>query len=142
MSRSQARYRASLASAPSGARNCNVQAGHLYAVEIGSTRLGGSAQRTGINAEAKLKRSRQAIERLGAQFEGMLRSFSPSWAPGEEGILSNLAFFSVVAAEWPTVKSALVGLVARLAAAAATGNVSPGARRLSKKRHLAVVARA
>jgi N-acetyltransferase len=111
----------------------------LFAVEIGWTWLAASAQRTGINAEAKLlllthafevlrvarvdlktdarnDRSRQAIARLGAQFEGVLRSWSPSHAPGEEGRLRDSAMFSVTAAEWPDVKSRLAARVARRAA--------------------------
>ena len=102
----------------------------LYAVEIGWTWLAASAQRSGINAEAKLlllqhafdelgvsrvelktdarnQRSRRAIERLGAQFEGVLRNWSPSHVPGEEGKLRDSAMFSVTDAEWPTVKSTL-----------------------------------
>ena len=108
----------------------------LIAVEIGWTWLAASAQRTGINAEAKLlllahafetlkvarvdlktdarnQRSRRAIERLGARFEGVLRNWSPSRAPGEEGKLRDSAIFSVTAAEWPTVKASLAGRVAR-----------------------------
>jgi RimJ/RimL family protein N-acetyltransferase len=108
----------------------------LYAVEIGWTWLAASAQRTGINAEAKLlllthafetlqlarvdwktdarnQRSRQAIERLGARFEGVLRGWSPSHAPGEEGRLRDSAMFSVIAAEWPDVKTHLAARVAR-----------------------------
>lgn len=107
----------------------------LRAVEVGWTWLAASAQRTGINTEAKLllftyafetlgvvrvdlktdarnDRSRRAIERLGARFEGVLRSWSPSWVPGEEGQLRDSAMFSVVAAEWPGVKSALTDRVA------------------------------
>jgi RimJ/RimL family protein N-acetyltransferase len=114
----------------------------LRAIEVGWTWLAASAQGTGINAEAKLllftyafetlgvvrvdlktdarnERSCRAIERLGARFEGVLRSWSPSWAPGEEGMLRDSAMFSVVAAEWPAVKSALA---TRLA------DVSTGAR--------------
>ena len=95
------------------------------AVEIGFTWLAASAQRTGINVEAKLLllghafeqwgvarvdiktdarnvRSRTAIGALGAQFEGVLRNWSQSWAPGEEGQLRNTAMFSVIASEWPT----------------------------------------
>jgi RimJ/RimL family protein N-acetyltransferase len=102
----------------------------LCAIEVGWTWLAASAQRTGINVEAKLllftyafealgvarvdlktdarnHRSRRAIERLGAQFEGVLRNWSPSRAPGEAGMLRDSAMFSVVAAEWPAVKSAL-----------------------------------
>lgn len=102
----------------------------LRAIEVGWTWLAASAQGTGINVEAKLllfayafetlgvarvdlktdarnQRSRQALENLGACFEGVLRSWSPSWAPGEAGLLRDSAMFSVIAAEWPTVKQAL-----------------------------------
>jgi RimJ/RimL family protein N-acetyltransferase len=102
----------------------------LCAIEIGWTWLGASAQRTGINVEAKLllmeyafeslgvvrvdlktdarnERSRLAIERLGAQFEGVLRNWSQSHAPGEEGRLRDSAMFSVIASDWPTVRSHL-----------------------------------
>jgi RimJ/RimL family protein N-acetyltransferase len=107
----------------------------LRAIEIGWTWLGESAQGTGINADAKLllfgyafetlsvvrvdlktdarnARSRAAIERLGARFEGVLRSWSPSWVPGEEGQMRDSAMFSVINDEWPTVRD---GLTARLA---------------------------
>lgn len=107
----------------------------LYAVEIGWTWLAASAQRSGINAEAKLlllqhafdqlgvsrvelktdarnQRSRRAIERLGARFEGVLRNWSPSHVPGEEGRLRDSAMFSVTDAEWPSVKSALSARIA------------------------------
>lgn len=107
----------------------------LYAIEIGWTWLAASAQRTGINAEAKLlllthafaelgvvrvdlktdarnQRSRRAIERLGARFEGVLRNWSPSHAVGEEGRLRDSAIFSVTDAEWPAVKSALTARIA------------------------------
>lgn len=102
----------------------------LCAVEIGWTWLAASAQRTGINVKAKLllleyafetlglvrvdlktdarnERSRRAIERLGARFEGVLRHWSPSHAPGEEGLLRDSAMFSVIAAEWPATKTSL-----------------------------------
>lgn len=65
----------------------------LRAVEIGWTWLAASARR--------------AIERTGARFEGVLRNWSPSRAPGEDGKLRDSAMFSVVADEWPAVKSAL-----------------------------------
>jgi RimJ/RimL family protein N-acetyltransferase len=110
----------------------------LYAVEVGWTWLAASAQRTGINREAKLlllthafetlglarvdiktdarnQRSRQAIEGLGARFEGVLRNWSPSHAPGEEGKMRDSAMFSVTAAEWPDVKAHLAARVARAA---------------------------
>jgi len=44
----------------------------------------------------------------------MLRNWSPSWAPGEEGGLRDSAMFSVIAAEWPAVKSALETRIQRL----------------------------
>jgi RimJ/RimL family protein N-acetyltransferase len=106
------------------------------AVEIGWTWLGATAQRSGINVEAKLllltyaftqlgvarvdiktdarnERSRSAIEGLGAQFEGVLRSWSESWAPGEEGKLRDSAMYSVVAAEWPACEKHLQDRLAR-----------------------------
>ncbi|HMC41206.1 MAG TPA: GNAT family protein [Acidimicrobiales bacterium] len=102
----------------------------LLAAEIGFTWLGASAQRTGINVESKLlmfqhafdvwgvervdlktdarnHRSRRAIEALGATFEGVLRSWSPSRAPGEEGKVRDSAMFSVVASEWPGCRARL-----------------------------------
>jgi N-acetyltransferase len=111
----------------------------LRAIEIGFTWLASSAQGTGINAEAKLllftyafetlgvvrvdlktdarnERSRAAIAALGAQFEGVLRSWSPSWVAGEEGKLRDSALFSVVEAEWPTVRSALAARVDKASA--------------------------
>jgi RimJ/RimL family protein N-acetyltransferase len=113
----------------------------LYAIEIGGTWLAASAQRTGINVEAKLlllshafetlgmarvdmktdarnQRSRQAIERLGARFEGVLRSSSPSWVAGEEGRLRDSAVFSVTVGEWPVVKASLSERLARFKNAA------------------------
>ncbi|MFI5034937.1 MAG: GNAT family N-acetyltransferase [Acidimicrobiales bacterium] len=105
-----------------------------YAVEIGGTWLAASAQRTAINTEAKLlllgyafehwgvsrvdfktdarnRRSRAAIERLGASFEGVLRHWQPSQAAGERGRYRDSAMYSVIDTEWPTVRA---GLEARL----------------------------
>lgn len=102
----------------------------LCAIEIGWTWLSASAQQTGINVESKLllfehafeslavsrvdlktdarnERSRRAIARLGATFEGVLRQWSPSRAPGEDGLLRDSAMFSVIASEWPTVHATL-----------------------------------
>ncbi|MFI0356815.1 GNAT family N-acetyltransferase [Actinomadura sp. 9N407] len=104
----------------------------LRAVEIGFTWLGASGQGSGINAEAKLllmghafealrvervdlktdarnERSRRAIQALGATFEGVLRSWGVSWAPGEDGRLRDSAMYSVIASEWPAVKARLAG---------------------------------
>ena len=95
-------------------------------VAIGYTWLARSAQRTPVNTEAKLlllqhafdywkcvrvefitdvlnQQSRAAILRLGAKQEGILRShmIMPS------GRVRDSVFFSVIAAEWPAVKSNL-----------------------------------
>ena len=101
-----------------------------YAVEIGGTWLAASAQRTGINTEAKrllmahafeawavarvdLKtddrnvRAKAAIERLGARFEGVLRHWQPSMVPGEEDRYRVTAMYSVTDEEWPVVAQRL-----------------------------------
>jgi RimJ/RimL family protein N-acetyltransferase len=100
--------------------------------EIGYTWYAASAQRTGINAECKLLllghafevwamervtlktdarnlRSRQAIERLGAQFEGVRRAHQPA----VDGGLRDTAYFSILAREWPDVRSGLLDRLAR-----------------------------
>lgn len=102
----------------------------LCAVEIGWTWLAASAQRTGTNVESKLllvrhafeklgvarvdlktdarnQRSRKAIEGLGAHFEGVLRNWSRSWAPGEEGELRDSAMYSFIDSEWPSCEEHL-----------------------------------
>ena len=102
----------------------------ITAIEIGGTWLAPSAQRTGVNVEAKLlllanafeawrvdrvdfktdarnERSRQAILGLGATFEGVLRRWQPSHVPGEEGQLRDSAMYSVIADEWPAVRKRL-----------------------------------
>ena len=95
-------------------------------VEIGSTWYARRIQRTQLNTEAKLMllghafdtlrciavefrthrlntQSRRAIERLGAQLDGMLRSHQIS----PNGSLRDTAVYSITAAEWPTVKAHL-----------------------------------
>ena len=102
----------------------------LRAIEIGFTWLAASAQASGINTQAKLllmthaferfgvarvdlktdarnERSRRAIEALGATFEGVLRNWSVSWAPGEDGLLRDSAIYSVIAPEWAAVRERL-----------------------------------
>jgi RimJ/RimL family protein N-acetyltransferase len=94
--------------------------------EIGSTWYAAAAQGTGINAAAKalmlrhafevwqvlrvsLKtdarntRSRTAIERLGASFEGVRRAH----APAQDGTVRDTAYYSIIAAEWPAVRARL-----------------------------------
>ncbi len=101
-------------------------AGGADAVEIGWTWLERAAQRTGANAEAKrlmlrhafetwqvhrvqLKtdvrnlRSRAAIERIGARFEGVLRSHMPA----SDGGVRDTAMYSITASEWPGVRDRL-----------------------------------
>lgn len=104
--------------------------GRFYAVEVGFTWLAASAQGTGVNTEAKLllfrhafevfrvsrvdlktdarnARSRAAIESVGGRFEGVLRNWGPSWAPGEQGRLRDSAIFSITEAEWPACRARL-----------------------------------
>ena len=102
-------------------------------VEIGSTWMAASAQGTLINPGAKLlmlqrafeefdciavefrthwhnRRSRAAIEKLGAKLDGVLRS-NQLMAGGQ---LRDTVVYSIIAAEWPTVK---LGLEHRLGSA-------------------------
>jgi RimJ/RimL family protein N-acetyltransferase len=102
------------------------------AVEVGWTWLAASALRSGINTEAKLLmlrhafvtwrvhcvylttdarnlRSRAAIERLGAQRDGILRAARP----GSDGSVRDSARYSIVAAEWPAVERRLSDLLRR-----------------------------
>jgi N-acetyltransferase len=73
--------------------------------------------RVDLKTDARNKRSRRAIEALGAAFEGVLRSWSMSWAPGEDGLLRDSAMYSVIASEWSAVKDRLAGrLASRLTA--------------------------
>ena len=95
-------------------------------VEIGSTWYARHVQRGPLNTECKLMllthafetlgciavefrthrlntQSRRAIERLGAQLDGMLRAHSR----GPDGNLRDTAVYSIIAAEWPTIKTHL-----------------------------------
>jgi RimJ/RimL family protein N-acetyltransferase len=95
-------------------------------VEIGATWLAPAAQRTPINTEAKLlmlthafevwrvhrvslmtdarnTRSREAILRLGARFDGVIRAARVA----VDGVIRDTAAFSIVEAEWPAVKAGL-----------------------------------
>jgi N-acetyltransferase len=101
-------------------------------VEIGSTWLARSVQRSALNTECKRMllahafealdciavefrthrlntQSRRAIERLGAQLDGVLRAHQRS----PNGTLRDTAVYSITAAEWPTVRAHLDGLLAR-----------------------------
>jgi RimJ/RimL family protein N-acetyltransferase len=110
----------------------------LSAVEVGFTWLAASAQHTGLNTEAKLLLfanafqvwevarvdlktdarnmiSRNAIERTGARFEGVLRRWSRSWAPGEAGLLRDSAMYSIIDSEWPACRASLRAQLQRAA---------------------------
>ncbi len=99
--------------------------------EIGGTWLALDAQRTAINSEAKLlllthafevwqverlaictdernERSRAAISRLGATFEGVLRHHrQQAGHHTQPGAPRNTAVYSIVPDEWPTIKHRL-----------------------------------
>lgn len=95
-------------------------------VEIGSTWYARRTQRTALNTQCKRlllahafealgciavefrthrlnTQSRRAIERLGAQLDGILRAHQVS----PNGTLRDTAVYSITAAEWPTVKAHL-----------------------------------
>ncbi|ABD56104.1 GNAT family N-acetyltransferase [Jannaschia sp. CCS1] len=101
-------------------------------VEIGSTWIGPNAQRGPLNTEAKRlllghafdvwgclavefrthrlnQQSRRAIERLGAQLDGILRAHMRS----ENGTIRDTAVYSVTAPDWPVVRSHLDWLIAK-----------------------------
>jgi N-acetyltransferase len=103
----------------------NVEAAHRH-VEIGSTWYRRSTQRSAINTDCKLMllthafetlaciavefrthffnhQSRRGIERLGAKLDGILRNHQV--APN--GTLRDTCVYSIIAAEWPTVKAHL-----------------------------------
>jgi RimJ/RimL family protein N-acetyltransferase len=102
-------------------------------LEIGSTWFAKSAQRSGVNSEAKLlmlerafedlaclavelrthffnAQSRAAIERLGAKLDGVLRSHQRS----RDGSLRDTCVYSIIACEWPTVKTHLRARLSRI----------------------------
>ncbi|MCH1932042.1 GNAT family N-acetyltransferase [Shewanella sp. A25] len=106
-------------------RICNYEAEHCR-LEIGYTWYAKRAQRTGINTETKLllltfafetlkaiavefrthwhnQASRQAITRLGAKQDGVLRSHKIL----KDGTIRDTVVFSIIESEWPTVKQHL-----------------------------------
>ncbi len=109
----------------------NIDAVH-HRVEIGSTWYAAGSQRSALNTQCKRlllahafdaldciavefrthrfnSQSRRAIERLGAQLDGMLRSHQRA----ADGTLRDTAVYSITAAEWPTVRVHLDALLAR-----------------------------
>ena len=106
-------------------RYMSIEAPHRR-LEIGTTWIGKSFQRTAINTEAKYLmlahafetlrciavdlrtheknlQSRAAIERLGAKLDGLLRNHRIM----PDGSVRNTATYSIIDAEWPGVKAAL-----------------------------------
>lgn len=104
---------------------CNVDAANRR-VEIGWTWLARSVQRSGMNTECKLlllthafdalrciavefrthwmnQQSRDAIARLGAKQDGVLRSH----ARMPDGSLRDTVVFSIIESEWPAVRNEL-----------------------------------
>jgi len=104
---------------------CNLDPSNRR-LEIGSTWIGNEAQRTGINAAAKAlllarafeelgclavefrthwhnRQSRNAIERLGAKQDGVLRKHTIF----ENGTIRDTVVYSITDDEWPTVRFAL-----------------------------------
>ena len=103
----------------------NVEPAHRR-VEIGSTWYRRAVQRTDFNTRCKLlllthafetldciavefrthffnHQSRRGIERLGAKLDGILRSHQLA----SNGTLRDTCVYSIIAAEWPTVKAHL-----------------------------------
>lgn len=103
-------------------RYCRMEPAHRR-LEIGYTWYAESAQRTALNTEAKLlllghafeamdciavefrthrfnRRSRAAIERLGAQLDGILRNHMLM----PDGSRRDTAVYSILDSEWDTVK--------------------------------------
>lgn len=101
-----------------------------HGLEIGYTWYGPDARGTEVNPESKFllmehsfeslganrvqlktdernERSRRAMTKMGAQFEGILRRYQKR----NDGFVRNTAMFSITAEEWPSVKA---GLLARL----------------------------
>ena len=99
-------------------------------VEIGSTWYRQSVQRSPLNTEAKRlllahafeqlnciavefrthffnQQSRRAIERLGAKLDGVLRSHQINPHPLGAGALRDTCVYSIIASEWPNVRTHL-----------------------------------
>lgn len=107
-------------------RYCNVDAVNRR-LEIGYTWLVPSARRTGVNTAAKYallshafeegraiavefrthwhnRRSRAAIERLGAKLDGVLRQHRRD----PDGAFRDTVVYSILDSEWPTVRKGLL----------------------------------
>ena len=107
----------------------NIDSTHRR-VEIGSTWYRASVQRSALNTECKRlllghafetlnciavelrthflnHQSRRGIERLGAKLDGILRSHQLNRHPDAPDTLRDTCVYSIVAAEWPTVRAHL-----------------------------------
>ena len=103
-------------------------------VEIGYTWYAASVQRSHVNTAAKLllmqhafetlgcavvgwrtdilnTRSQQAIERLGARKDGVIRHHTQRW----DGTVRDTVMYSMLAAEWPAAKQRLLEKLKQLA---------------------------
>ena len=99
-------------------------------LEIGSTWYRASVQRTPLNTECKRlllahafeqlqciavefrthffnQKSRNAIERLGAKLDGILRNHAINTHPDAAGALRDTCVYSILNTEWPSVKAHL-----------------------------------
>jgi RimJ/RimL family protein N-acetyltransferase len=112
-------------------RYLNIRPEHR-SLEIGWTWLGRDWQRTGVNTEAKLlllshaferlrcvrvefktdarnERSQQALERIGAKKEGVLRNHMVV----QGDFVRDSVYYSIIDAEWPKLKKRLEKLLNR-----------------------------
>jgi RimJ/RimL family protein N-acetyltransferase len=64
-------------------------------------------QRLDLKTDERNRRSRRAIERLGARFDGVLRNWQPSQVVGEESLMRDSAIYSIVPTEWPPIRERL-----------------------------------
>ena len=110
-------------------RYMNIETAHKR-LEIGSTWLAPSQQRTGANTECKLlllthafetlganrvelktdvlnQKSRDAIERIGARQEGVFRRHVIT----ASGRVRDTVYFSIIDSEWPEVKARLAAML-------------------------------
>ena len=63
--------------------------------------------RVSFRTDSRNKRSRAAIERLGAPFDGVFRAVSIAY----DGAIRDSAVYSILDAEWPEVKQRIAGLL-------------------------------
>jgi RimJ/RimL family protein N-acetyltransferase len=118
--------------APLGTTRYMAISRHDRTLEIGHTWLGRRAWRSRVNTECKFlllrhafeqlhvirvqlktdrrnARSRAAIERIGAKFEGILRNHMLV----RDGVVRDSAYYSILDTEWPEVKTRLEERLAR-----------------------------